>query len=111
MKDKVELKISSDGTIETIYQDGIEDFAKDVGGEIAQVCRLSNVEWEEIDGRKGWSVRAAHDTEIALRAQDWCRWEPSKTGTIILFPTRDEALAEEAKFVWGLMPPKEKSNG
>ncbi len=105
--EQFELKIKADGTIETIYRDGLEAFAKDIGGEVAQVCRLSNVEWESNErGLKGWSVRSANAPDMALRYAyphaGHPPWDVSSTGRVVLFETREAALAEEAKFVWEL---------
>jgi hypothetical protein len=111
MKNEFELKIASDGTIETIYQDGLEEFTKEMGGEVAQVCRASNVEFEIIGRRKGWSVRAAHDPELAIRLNpELLGWGPSRRGNILLFETREEALKEEVRFFWQLLE-KGKSDG
>lgn len=101
MKNEFDLKITPDGTIETIYQDGLEDLAKEMGGEVAQVCRASNVEWEEIGTRKGWSVRSAKRPDFALRRL-YDAIEPGLVGNIVLFETREEALTEELKFFWEL---------
>lgn len=123
MKDQVELKISPDGKIEVMYQDGIEEFAEELGGEIRTSCRASNVEWEEIGEKKGWTVRSAYDTELAIR---WryqipkesqkiefvpSDWGISKQGQLVFFPTREEALKEEVKFFWELLAPKGKNDG
>lgn len=119
MKDNFELKIDADGTIQTIYQEGIEEFAKDLGADLTRSCRASNVEWEEIGDHKGWTVRAAHDSELAIRSGKQLIYEEhpyefsenvvSKNDlrSIIVFQTREEALAEEVKFFWQLLPPKE----
>lgn len=119
MKDNFELKISADGTIETIYQEGLEQFAEEIGGDVAQACRVSNVEFEEIDGKKGWTVRAAHDLKLAIRwevyfgepPKDWKGgfWVSTYEGApIAVFETREEALAQEVRFFWVL---KGNSNG
>lgn len=109
MKNTFELEIGSDGSIRTIYQDGIEAFAEDLGADVSTVCRASHVEFEEVDGRKGWTVRSAKDPEVALRVDDWCRWKPKREGTIVVFQTREEALEEEVKFFWQLMYGREET--
>lgn len=98
MKKRFELTIAPDGTIGTIYQKGLEKFAKDMGGEVAQVCRASNVEFEVIGRRKGWSVRSAKRPEFAIRITDERGMLPGLVGNIILFQTREEALKMELKF-------------
>ena len=103
MKDRLELEIGPDGIIRTIYRDGIEKLADELGGDVSTVCRASHVEFEEVDGRKGWTVRSAKDPEVALRVSDWCRWLPKRHGTIVTFATREEALTEEVAFFWELM--------
>lgn len=116
MKDKIELEIDEDGTIRTIHQEGIENFAAEMGGEISTSCRASNVEWEESNGNKGWTVRSAYDNDLAIRWKydinspevrfaplDFC---VSKTGDIAVFPTREEAIVWELKFFWELLAPR-----
>lgn len=127
MKKTFELEIDSDGTIRTIYQDGIEEFAEDLGAEVAQVCRASNVEWEEVSepinkrfpATKGWSVRSAKNGLVALRHKsdfnpgigeryiDSVVCSSDTNLGIILFSHRDDALEYEEKFFWQLMYGKD----
>lgn len=114
MKDKFEFKIAPDGTITTMYQDGIEQFAEAMGGDIKTSCRASNVEWEEIeytDGvSKGWSIRSAYDANLAIRdlpgpeVRLVCSREQDIQ--VALFTTREAALEVEVKFFWELLAPK-----
>ena len=99
MKDQFEIIITKDGKLETIYQDGLP---QRLDATIEKVVRASNVEYEDIEGRVGWTVRYAKDPSLALRVTDWCRCGPARTGTILTFQTREEALAEEVKHFWGL---------
>jgi len=112
MKDEFELEIGPGGVIRTIYQDGIEDFAKEIGADITRVCRLSNVEWEyeSTTGRAkgGWTVRAAHDPRYALRLSIKDGIVVSTEGTLCVFDTRDDALRAEADHIWLLLPPKKE---
>lgn len=116
----------TDGTIRTIYDDDLGNFAKDLSGEMSVVCRLSNVEWEEIQEpinarfptKKGWSIRAAHNTELALRIESSlnagigrryidtivCSDNPSLA--ICLFDKREDAIEVEKEFYTKLLPPK-----
>lgn len=114
---KFDLDVGPDGVIRSIYKDELNKFAADVGGELAQVCRLSHVEWEEIDGKKGWTIRAAHDPDLAIRDNDWThdqlteQYVCARTESglkISVFPSRDEALTVEQNHYEELMPPKEK---
>lgn len=109
MKNQFELEIGPDGTIKTIYQDGIEEFAQELGAEVSSVCRASHVEFEQAWKRRGWSVRSAKDPNFALREVDDgnARWLPTAFGRIKLFHTREEALEEEVKFFWELLNAKE----
>lgn len=127
MKDTFELEIGPDGTIKTIYQDGIEEFAQELGAEVSTVCRASNVEWEEASeplnkrfpATKGWSVRSARNGLVALRHQsdfnpgigeryiDSVVCSDNVNLAIILFQTREDALTYEEKFFWQLMYGKE----
>ena len=96
MKHTFELEVTADGTIGMVYQDGVEQFADEMGAELVRTCRVSYVEPEG----KYWTVRSAPDTELAIR------WhsngiEPavSREGKIMLFDTRDEALQQEIRFI------------
>jgi hypothetical protein len=111
---ELNLDFGTDGVIRSIYDDKLVKFSEDVG-DMAQVCRLSHVEWEELGGKKGWTVRAAHDTELAIRTLG----PPSSRGPFVgvsrrqeypvhVFETREEALKYEVRDSDQLMPPKEK---
>lgn len=111
---ELNLDVGPDGVIRTIYSDDLNKLAEETGGTIALVCRLSNVEWEEIGGKKGWTVRAAYDQNLALRTFD----PPSTRGPHVaasrleeypvhVFETREEALKYEKRDAPDLMPPKE----
>jgi hypothetical protein len=56
--------------------------------------------------RSGWTVRAAKDMNLALRSTDFGKVAPSYEGLVITFPTREEALKEELKHFWTLVPEK-----
>lgn len=126
MKETFELEIGPDGTIKTIYQDGIEEFAAELGADVSSVCRASEVEWEVVmplnarfPDTKGWSVRSARDGLVALRHQsnlnpgigdryiDTIVCSSNLSLAIVLFQTREEALTYEEKFFWQLMYGKE----
>jgi hypothetical protein len=112
MKDTIELEIGPDGIIRTIYQDGIEAFAEEIGASVKTVCRASHVEWEKKEnGEKGWSVRSVHDPELAARmaVQDGrATVIPSREGELILFLTREAAIEWEVAHFFDLLPPKEQ---
>jgi hypothetical protein len=97
-----ELRVEPDGKITGVYHAGIEKLAEAMGGEVRQVCRLSNVEWEETREGKGWTVRDARDPERALRGT--CD-DPkiSLTGPLCFFADRDLALAAERLRFWALL--------
>jgi hypothetical protein len=106
MKDEFELKIRPDGVIESVYQDGL---GETLGAEVAKVCRASNVEWEEIEDRKGWAVRAAHDPQLAARVVNTHHGrvlEVGRQGDIMLFASREEALDWEVSHFWDLLPKR-----
>lgn len=123
MKAEFELKVGPDGTIETIYQDGIEAFAEEMGADVSTVCRASNVEWEEVPqplnarfpATKGWSVRSVKNPLMALRMKSdfnpgftderytdtlVCSSDPELG--IALFDTREAAITQEIKHFWEL---------
>jgi hypothetical protein len=110
VKDSFELKIGPDGTIETIYQDGIEQFAEEMGADVSTVCRASEVEWEVVEypdhTEKGWSVRSAKNGLKALRVQygTQCRIVCSDDTNlaIALFTSREAAIEQEIKHFWEL---------
>ena len=105
MKDEFELKIGPDGTIETIYQEGIEKFAEEMGAEVSTVCRASDVEWEEAGDKKGWTVRSARDPKLAIRSREQGNITELKClrdGYLHFFETRKEALEVEIQFFWEL---------
>ena len=109
MKDAFEVKIGPDGTIQMMYQDDIEQFAEDLGGDISTSCRASNVEWEESQGKEGWTVRSAFDRELAIRyvETDGIReMICSRVGELVFFITRRRALELEVKFFWELLAPQ-----
>ncbi len=118
MKDKVELEIAPDGTIRTMYQDGIEKFAEAMGGEVSSSCRASNVEWEEIQyttgALKGWSIRSAHDPQLAIREipspEVYFVCSKDQDLRVALFVTREAALEVEVKYFWELLAPKREGN-
>lgn len=124
MKDSFELKVGPDGTMETIYQDGIEGFAESIGAEVSTVCRASDVEWEDwkeyspVNARfpasKGWSVRSVANPLMALRVRsdfnlgigeryiDHIVCSTNEYLAVMLFPTREEAIEQEIKHFWEL---------
>jgi hypothetical protein len=114
MKDKFEFEISPDGVIRTMYQEGIEKLAEDMGADIKTSCRASDVEWEDDGIHKGWTVRSAYDRDLAVRWQNYGNMgfeaDVSIYGELLFFPTREEALAEEVKHFWKLLEPQRKKN-
>jgi len=118
VKKEVELQIDEDGTIRTVHQEGIEEFAESLGGEISTSCRASNVEWEEFPDEKGWTVRSAYDPSLALRQS--ITIEESILGRIIcsreekydihVFKTREKAIEWELKFFWELLAPRKEQS-
>lgn len=122
MKSAFEIEISPDDPkLRMIHQEGIETFAEHLGGEISTSCRASNVEWEEVGERKGWTVRSAFKNELALRWMDAKKVTTgvhihplvivvSEEGDLVVFPTREEAIEEEIKHFWELLAPSREAN-
>ena len=104
----VSINFSTDGKARVIYKDELLPLYSELGD--MKVARASNVEWEEIDEAQGWSVRAAHDPELAIRIilDGGYRKVVSRQGEIALFVTREAALESELNFFWELLPPREK---
>lgn len=110
MPDEVNLVINPDGSIDTIYSDKIKTLLESAGGEVTQVCRASNVEWESsvVDGvevESGWTVRSAANKEVALRISASGEAKPDTVGPLVFFKTREAALAEEIAHFWRLLKP------
>lgn len=109
---QLELEFGTDGIIRTVYRDGIEKFAEDIGADVRTVCRAAHVEWETIDGLSGWTIRAAHDPSLHIR--DVGSSEPelictrdTSYGRVALFTKRETAMHYEQYFFFKLLPPKE----
>jgi hypothetical protein len=102
----IELQFTPDGKVRSIYKDENLPIFSKLG--TVQVSRASNVEWE--DG--GWTVRAAHDPELAIRGTPTndgkFKLGVSKTGLILHFETRESALKTEVEFFWALLPPNQE---
>jgi hypothetical protein len=113
--DTIDLKVLPDGRVIFPYDDKAVSLLEEAGISVKRVERASNIEWES----QGWTVRAAHDRELAVR------WEPpreppegveesrlgrvptrcvSKEGPIIYFKTREGALEVEKQLFWQLIP-------
>jgi hypothetical protein len=105
MKEQLKFRIGPGGKIETIYKDGIEDFAEKVGADVSTVCRASHVEWEESQYAKGWTVRSAKNPKLALCDEFGTVKvaEPGQHCHLMFFKTREEALRYEVKFFWELI--------
>lgn len=117
MKKDVEIQIDEDGTIRTVHQEGIEEFAEALGGEISTSCRASNVEWEDFgNDEKGWTVRSAYDPSLALRGfigenfigRIICSRDEKYD--IHVFNTREKAIEWELKFFWELLAPRKEQS-
>ena len=128
MKDSFELQILPDGTIRTVYQDGIDSL---LGATITKVGRASHVEWEEVPeainhrfpATSGWSVRSAKDITWGLRLQsslnpgvgeryvDTIVYSDNKDLAIALFESRERALEWELQFFWELLNGGESNVG
>jgi hypothetical protein len=102
----IEMLVMPDGTSRCVYKDELIDVYDAIGPK--KVKRASNVEWETVDGQGGWTVRSAHDVDLAIRVQlrDGAYHKVvSRAGEILLFNTREAALENEVEFFWELLPP------
>jgi hypothetical protein len=110
MTEKFELVIDAEGRARSIYKDETKSVVDALGA--AKVARASNVEWEELHGDKGWTVRSAHDPELAIRLvilRGAYRQVVSREGLVAVFLTREAALESEVRFFWDLLPPTKES--
>lgn len=108
MPDDIELEIGTTGVIRTIYKDGdSQDLAKDLEASI-KVDRASNVEWEQVGTLAGWTVRSAHNPNLAIRFKDNATiddlYDVAEIGALAVFTSRFEALKNEVKLFWKLLP-------
>ena len=102
--EKAEFEILPSGEVRMMYHDeSSRQVAELLGAKIVDVPRASHVEWEKEGGSAGWSVRAAHDPELAIRAHG-TGWALATKGPIKLFDTREAALEAERACFWDLLP-------
>ncbi len=109
-KKKVELEVGPTGTMRAYYDDSVAGALKKLGS--MSVKRASNVEYEKGKEEEGWTVRAAHDPELAIRVilEGACfKRVVSKTGDLLFFNTREDALDAELTHFWELLPPGDKT--
>lgn len=112
-KNEVEMVFGTDGKVRSIYKDELQPLFHDLGK--VKVDRASNVEWEQSpDGKDhGWTVRAAHDRELAIRcilAEGHFKRIVSKQGELLYFNSREAALETELEHFWELLPPQKKED-
>jgi hypothetical protein len=105
----IELMVAPNGDVRSVYDDARLEVFEAMKGKMS-VQRASNVEWETLEDTSGWSVRAAHDPELAIRCilgDGMYKRVASKTGDILLFTTREAALEAEQDHFWELLPGTE----
>ncbi len=100
----IDLKILPDGRLLGPYDEAVMGVAEEMGAEILSIKRASNVEWEEIEGQRGWVVRACHDAELAIRKKPTGMYHAAKEGKLVFFKSRSEALDAEMDYFWDLVP-------
>ena len=106
---QISIVVTTTGVLRTIYQDDVHSILSKIGP--YHIKRASNVEWEKMDLVSGWTVRAAHDPELAIRAiiKDGAfRQVVSKEGELLFFNNREAALEAEVRHFWQLLPPVNK---
>lgn len=112
-KDEVEIVFGTDGKVRSIYKDSLQPLFHELGK--VKVNRASNVEWEQTqDGKEhGWTVRAAHDRELAIRCiltDGHYQRVVSKQGELLYFNSREAALETELEHFWELLPPQKRED-
>jgi len=106
----IEFEFTPTGRVRTIYKDERQRVYHELGK--LSVHRASNVEWERSkDGRDyGWTVRAAHNPKLAIRAIiSGGRYKRvvSEEGELLYFNSREAALETEVEHFWELLPPEQ----
>jgi len=105
--ERAEFEILPSGEIRMMYDDlRSKQVADLLGASIVEVQRASHVEWEKVGEESGWTVRAAHDPELAIRRHANGQVLALK-GPLAVFPTREAALASERLHFWDLIPRTE----
>ena len=102
----IELVITPSGDIRSVYDDSRLELFGQLKGKMS-VKRASIVEWEELNEDSGWTVRAFHDPDLAIRLvveNGAYRQEVRHEGTLAVFTTREAALESEMRFFWDLLP-------
>lgn len=102
----IAINFTPQGVMRSIYKDELLPLYESLGK--PKVQRASNVEWEESSDGSGWTVRSAHDPELAIRSilQDCCyKRVVSRIGDLLVFVTREAALEAEVEHFWELLPP------
>ena len=96
----MKFRVETNGDLIVMYKDDRIDFIKELGE--VSVDRASHVEWSKDLG--GWVVKAAHDNELALRKDNEGKIVVTNSGDLAVFLNRKEALKEEVKAFWNLIP-------
>lgn len=108
MKEHFQIEISPEGKVKCIYQEGIEEFARAMGGDITQVGRASHIEWEN----GSWVVRSAKNPDFAIRVleetETSLKMHVSNEGKMVTFNSKAEALYWEEELFWALLRGGEK---
>lgn len=100
LPDKIELQITPNGQIRTIYHDETFKYWDPILGQ-STVTRASNVEFEN----GYWTVRAFLDPNRAIRIGPFGGLFVSQNNArpIAMFQSRTQALSEEIKHFWKLV--------
>lgn len=125
-EEKLEIEVLPSGEIRMMYSDkSVKQVAEILGAKVVDVPRASNVEFERVTEIKnhrfpateGWSVRAAHDPNLALRILssfnlgvgeryiDSIIVSDNEHLAIALFTDREMAIKSEIEHFWELLPP------
>lgn len=99
MGNKEVIMVFADGSAKAIYSDELMPIIRTLGP--FSVRRVSTVEWEGGEAG-GWAVRAETNPELAIRLNKDGQQVVSTEGSIVLFPTRNEALDREVELFWEL---------
>jgi hypothetical protein len=106
---KLEIEVLPSGAVRSPFTDEttplVKDLAEDLGA-TPKVKRASQIEWEDVGEKSGWTVRAQHDPTLGIRQSKDAGNVVSRDNDLplVVFSSRETALKAELQFFWSLLP-------